>query len=59
MLQLGTNHIYLCIINLKTEVIMWLAVIISVCLAVEVLSYLSGGNISIEKDNHESVGADA
>lgn len=38
---------------------MWLAVIISVCLAVEVLSYLSGGNIPLEKDNHESVGADA
>lgn len=38
---------------------MWLAVIISVCLGVEVLSYLSGGNISIEKDTHKSVGADA
>lgn len=32
---------------------MWLAVIISVCLAVEVLSYLSGGEINVnekEKD---------
>lgn len=37
---------------------MWLAVIISVSLAVEVLSYLSGGDLSMNKDRHESVGAD-
>ncbi len=28
---------------------MWLAVIISVCLAVEVLSYLSGGEVNLSK----------
>lgn len=36
--------------NLKTEVIMWIAVIIFVSLSVEVLSYLSGGEISTEPD---------
>ena len=30
---------------------MWLAVIISVCLAVEVLSYLSGGELNLNKNN--------
>lgn len=29
---------------------MWLAVIISVCLAVEVLSYLSGGELTLNKN---------
>ena len=45
--QLGTSLFYLCIINLKMEVIMWFAVIVFVCLATEVLSYLSGGEIEI------------
>ena len=43
----GTSPLYLCIINLKKVVIMWLAVIIFVGLATEVLSYLSGGEIQI------------
>lgn len=43
----GTSTAYLCIRNFKTEVNMWFAVIVSVCLATEVLSYLSGGEISI------------
>ena len=30
---------------------MWLAVIIGVCLAVEVLTYLTGGEISMNKNN--------
>ena len=32
---------------------MWLAVIISVCLAVEILSYLSGGELRLNKHNEE------
>ena len=32
---------------------MWLAVIISVCLAVEVLSYLSGGEVNLSKKEDE------
>lgn len=32
--------------SLKKEVYMWFAVIVFVCLATEVLSYLSGGEIS-------------
>ena len=35
-------------VNLKTEVIMWIAVIISVFLSVEVLSYISGGGWKAE-----------
>ncbi len=35
----------------KKEVNMWLAVIVFVCLATEVLSYLSGGEISINTKN--------
>ena len=58
MPQISTRYIYLCIVNLNKEVNMWLAVIISVSLAVEVLSYLSGGDLSMNKDRHESVGAD-
>jgi hypothetical protein len=34
---------------LKTEVIMWFAVIVSVCLATEVLNYLTGGEIRFER----------
>lgn len=37
---------------------MWLAVIISVSLAVEFLSYVSGGELSIKKGNDDSVGAE-
>jgi anthranilate/para-aminobenzoate synthase component II len=33
---------------------MWLAVIIGVCLAVEVLTYLTGGEISMNKKNEKS-----
>lgn len=40
------------VINLK-QTIMWLAVIISVCLAVEVLSYLSGGEVNLSKKEDE------
>lgn len=32
---------------------MWLAVIIGVCLAVEVLTYLSGGEISLNKKDED------
>ena len=32
---------------------MWLAVIISVSLAVEVLTYLTGGEVSLNKKNEE------
>lgn len=39
----STVGLYLCHINLKTEVNMWFAVIVFVSLAVEVLSYLTGG----------------
>ena len=41
VLHISTRAAYLCTINLKMEVNMWLAVIISVYLAVEVLSFLS------------------
>ena len=41
----GTSTAYLCIRNLKKEVIMWFAVIMFVCLATEVLSQLTGGEI--------------
>ncbi len=44
MPHLSTMGLYLCHINLKTEVIMWFAVIVFVCLATEVLSYLTGGD---------------
>ena len=44
MPHLSTMGLYLCHINLKTEVIMWFAVIVFVSLAVEVLSYLTGGD---------------
>ncbi len=36
---------------------MWLAVIISVCLAVEVLSYLSGGELRLNKKEEEAEGS--
>ena len=42
----NTMGLYLCNINLKTEVNMWLAVIVFVSLSVEVLSYLTGGDTS-------------
>ena len=35
---------------------MWLAVIISVCLAVEILSYLSGGELRLNKKEEETEG---
>ena len=40
----STMGLYLCHINLKMEVNMWLAVIVFVSLSVEVLSYLTGGD---------------
>ena len=36
---------------------MWLAVIIGVCLAVEVLSYLSGGELRLNKKEEETEGS--
>ena len=36
-------------VNLKTEVIMWFAVLVFVCLSVEVLSYLTGGEIKMNQ----------
>ena len=53
----GTMGLYLCHINLKTEVNMWLAVIVFVSLSVEVLSYLTGGDTKngiIIKENEKS-----
>ena len=35
----------------KKEAYMWFAVIVFVCLATEVLSYLSGGEISLNTKN--------
>lgn len=51
---ISTFKPYLCIINLKQEVNMWLAVIISVCLAVEALSYISGGEFKLSKNEKGS-----
>ena len=51
--RISTSTIYLCRRNLKTRKIMWLAVIIGVCLAVEVLSYLSGGEFRLKKEEKE------
>jgi len=45
----GTTLIYLCLRKLKTEAIMWIAVIISVFLSVEVLSYLSAEKTNASK----------
>ena len=42
--HLSTMGLYLCTVNLKTEVNMWFAVIVFVSLATEVLSYLTGGD---------------
>ena len=50
---ISTYMLYLCRHNLKNKMIMWLAVIISVCLAVEVLSYLSGGEINVNKKEED------
>ena len=47
MPHISTLEPYLCIINLKQEVNMWLAVIISVCLAVEIFSYLTGEELPV------------
>ncbi len=44
VLYFSTKGAYLCHINLKKEVNMWLAVLVFVCLSVEVLSYLTGGD---------------
>ena len=41
----NTSEPHICTINLKMEVNMWLAVLIFVGLSVEVLSYLSGGEM--------------
>ena len=57
MPQLSTMGLYLCTVNLKTEVNMWLAVIVFVSLSVEVLSYLTGGDTKngiIIKENEKS-----
>ena len=51
----STNHMYLCLHKLKTEVIMWIAILISVFLSVEVLSYLSGERIGDEKPQKKTV----
>ena len=53
--QIGTSGIYLCHINFKKEVIMWLAVLVFVCLSVEVLSYLTEGETSETKDSSEEI----
>lgn len=45
--QFSTFAFYLCTVNNKTKVIMWIAVIISVSLAVEILSYLTGGEAKV------------
>lgn len=48
----GTSEPYICTINLKMEVNMWLAVIISVHLAVEVLSFLSCDKSNYVENTH-------
>ena len=50
--RLAHEHYIFAEINLK-HTIMWLAVIISVCLAVEVLSYLSGGEVNLSKKEED------
>ena len=45
--QFSTFTLYLCTVDNKTKVIMWIAVIISVSLAVEILSYLTGGEAKV------------
>ena len=54
VLQLSTSALYLCKRKHKTIKNMWLAVIISVCLAVEVLSYLSGGELRLNKKEEKT-----
>lgn len=54
MPHIGTITPYLGLRKLKTEVIMWIAVIISVFLSVEVLSYISGGGWKEESARKES-----
>lgn len=57
--------LYLCHIiqksNIKTEVIMWFAVLVFVCLSVEVLSYLTGGDTKngINIQNREKTSPEA
>ena len=52
--HISTTPIYLCKRKHKTIKNMWLAVIISVCLAVEVLSYLSGGELRLNKKEEKT-----
>ena len=51
----STNHMYLCLHKLKTEVIMWIAIMISVFLCVEILTYLSEEKIKAEGSGEKIV----
>ena len=50
---IGTGYFYLCHCKLKNEVIMWIAVIIFVCLSVEVISYLRGDETETDNSMNE------
>ena len=52
MPYISTLALYLCRRKLKKEVIMWIAVIISVFLSVEVLSYITGGGWKSESSKN-------
>ena len=51
----STNHMYLCLHKLKTEVSMWIAIMISVFLCVEILTYLSEEKIKTEGSGEKIV----
>ena len=52
---IGTGCFYLCNCKLKTEVIMWIAIIMFVCLSVEVISYLRGDETETDNSMNEVV----
>ena len=53
--HISTWGIYLCHCKLKTEVIMWIAIIMFVCLSVEVISYLRGDETETDNSMGEVV----
>ena len=52
---IGTGCLYLCHCKLKTEVIMWIVIIMFVCLSVEVISYLRGDETETDNSMGEVV----
>ena len=53
--SIGTACFYLCHCKLKTEVIMWIAIIMFVCLTAEVISYLRGDETETDNSMNEVV----